>query len=90
MVSANAPIRGARAAAALATFVIQGALTLGRVNARHETLKTVINRVFRGVSTARLPNYLTLLRLSPNKERDPMDLLRAALWGREPSPAPAS
>jgi hypothetical protein len=39
--------------------------------------------VFRGVSTRRLPNYLTLLRLSPNKERDPMDLLRAAIWGHE-------
>lgn len=62
---------------------VKGALTLGRVNARHEILKTAINRVFRGVSTARLPNYLTLLRLSPNRERDPMDLLRAALWGHE-------
>jgi transposase-like protein len=62
---------------------VQGALTLGRVNARHEILKTAINRVFRGVSTAQMPNYLTLLRLSPNRERDPMDLLRAALWGHE-------
>jgi hypothetical protein len=34
---------------------VRGALTLGRVNARHEILKTAINRVFRGVSTARLP-----------------------------------
>jgi transposase-like protein len=62
---------------------VHGALTLGRVNARHQILKTVINRVFRGVSTARLPNYLTLLRLSPNRERDPMDLLRAVIWGQE-------
>jgi len=40
-----------------------GALTLGRVNAHHANLKTAINRLFKGVSTRYLPNYLAWLRL---------------------------
>ena len=39
-----------------------GALGLGRVNAYHQTLKTSINRIFRGVSTRFLPNYLALAK----------------------------
>ena len=40
----------------------QGALGLGRVNSYHEGLKTSINRIFRGVSTRFLPNYLALAK----------------------------
>ncbi len=40
----------------------QGALGLGRVNSYHERLKTSINRIFRGVSTRFLPNYLALAK----------------------------
>jgi transposase-like protein len=40
----------------------QGALGLGRVNSYHEGLKTSINRIFRGVSTRLLPNYLALAK----------------------------
>lgn len=39
-----------------------GALGLGRVNSYHEGLKTLINRIYRGVSTRLLPNYLALMR----------------------------
>ena len=39
-----------------------GALGLGRVNSYHENLKTSINRVFRGVSTKFLPNYVALVK----------------------------
>ena len=41
----------------------KGALGLGRVNAHHETMKTLVNRRLRGVSTRYLPNYLIMLRL---------------------------
>lgn len=40
----------------------RGALGLGRVNSYHEGLKTSINRIFRGVSTRFLPNYLALAK----------------------------
>jgi transposase-like protein len=40
----------------------QGALGLGRVNSYHEGLKTSINRIFKGVSTRFLPNYLALAK----------------------------
>jgi transposase-like protein len=39
-----------------------GALGLGRVNSYHEGLKTSINRIFRGVSTRFLSNYLALAK----------------------------
>jgi len=40
----------------------RGKLGLGRVNSYHENLKTSLNRVFRGVSTKYLPNYLALMK----------------------------
>lgn len=40
----------------------KGRLTLGRVNAQHERLKTFVNHRFRGVSTAYLPAYMGWLR----------------------------
>jgi hypothetical protein len=39
------------------------ALSLGRVNEHHATMKTAINRHFKGVSSRYLPNYLAWLRL---------------------------
>lgn len=49
-----------------------GRLGLGRVNARHTILKTVINRQLNGVSTRYLPHYLAWLRLlrDPNLPPD--------------------
>jgi transposase-like protein len=39
----------------------EGALGLGRINSWHELMETRFNRTHRGVSTARLPSYLTML-----------------------------
>ena len=54
-----------------------GALTLGRVNEHHATLKTAINRHFKGVSSRYLPNYLAWLRLW-RKRPAPIAFLEAA------------
>ena len=57
----------------------KGALGLGRVNSHHEMMETQVNRIFRGVSTEYLPNYLTMLRFDRHQPADPMKLLREAL-----------
>jgi transposase-like protein len=54
-----------------------GALTLGRVNEHHATLKTAINRHFKGVSSRYLPNYLAWLHLW-RKKPAPIAFLEAA------------
>jgi hypothetical protein len=59
----------------------KGALGLGRVNAHHETMKTLVNRRLRGVSTRYLPNYLIMLRL----ERRPPASPRETLWAAFPN-----
>lgn len=46
---------------------IVGALGLGRVNSYHHSLKTAINRIFRGVSTRFLPNYIALVKHVRNR-----------------------
>ncbi|MCW2282594.1 transposase-like protein [Rhodoblastus acidophilus] len=56
----------------------KGALGLGRVNGHHERMKTLINRVLRGVSTKFLPNYLAMLRLVCRPPSAPQDTLQAA------------
>ena len=55
-----------------------GALGLGRVNSYHENLKTSINRIFRGVSTALLPNYIALVKQQRYKQA-PIAFIQAAL-----------
>ncbi len=55
-----------------------GALGLGRVNSYHHSLKTSINRIFRGVSTRFLPNYMALVK-HVRKKLDPLILIRTAL-----------
>jgi transposase-like protein len=56
----------------------RGALGLGRVNSYHEGLKTSINRIFRGVSTRFLPNYLALAK-HPRGAVPPLAFVRAAI-----------
>jgi len=57
----------------------KGGLGLGRVNAHHETMKTLVTRRLRGVSTQYLPNYLVMLRLD---RRPPAstEILRMAMY----------
>jgi hypothetical protein len=57
----------------------KGALGLGRVNAHHETMKTLVNRRLRGVSTKYLPNYLVMLRLERRPPASPREMLQAVL-----------
>ena len=56
----------------------KGALGLGRVNGHHERMKTLINRVLRGVSTKYLPDYLAMLRLVCRPPSAPQETLQAA------------
>jgi transposase-like protein len=56
----------------------KGALGLGRVNGHHERMKTLINRVLRGVSTKYLPDYLAMLRLVCRPQSTPQETLQAA------------
>lgn len=58
---------------------VKGALTLGRVDQRHQELKAAINARFRGVSTRWLPNYLAMLQVIRATGGDPMAFLRYAL-----------
>jgi len=44
-----------------------GALGMGRVNSYHHSLKTSVNRIFRGVSTRFLPNYIALVKHIRNR-----------------------
>ena len=60
----------------------EGALGLGRVNAHHGTMKVLVNRRLRGVSTKYLPNYLVMLRLERHPPTSPQDTLRAVLGAR--------
>jgi transposase-like protein len=60
----------------------KGALGLGRVNAHHEAMKTLVNRRLRGVSTRYLPNYLVMLRLERRKTASPQDILQAIVDAR--------
>ena len=53
----------------------KGALGLGRVNAHHETMKTLVNRRLRGVSTKYLPNDLVMLRLERRPPPSPRETL---------------
>ena len=55
-----------------------GVLGLGRVNSYHETLKSSINRVFRGVSTLFLHNYLAL-SIHRRKRLEPIVFIQSAL-----------
>jgi hypothetical protein len=55
----------------------KGALSLGRVNVHHETMKTLVNRRLRGVSTKYLPNYLVMLRLDQRPRPSPRETLQA-------------
>jgi hypothetical protein len=55
-----------------------GALGLGRVNSYHQALKTSINRIFRGVSTRFLPNYLALVKHLRGRAA-PLAFLQAAI-----------
>ena len=57
----------------------KGALGLGRVNGHHERMKTLINRVLRGVSTKYLPDYLAMLRLVLKPPSTSQQTLQAAL-----------
>lgn len=57
----------------------KGALGLGRVNAHHEAMKTLVNRRLRAVSTRYLPNYLVMLRLERRPGTPPRNMLEAAL-----------
>ena len=54
-------------------------LSLGRVNAYHERMKTLVNRRARGVSTPLLENYLTWLRLVRQPFGAAPEVLRAVL-----------
>ncbi|MGD0291997.1 MAG: IS1595 family transposase [Candidatus Binataceae bacterium] len=56
-----------------------GALGLGRVNAHHEKMKTLVNRRLRGVPTRYLPNYLVMLQLEGQPRASPRDLLLQAI-----------
>jgi hypothetical protein len=56
----------------------KGALGLGRVNGHHERMKTMINRVLRGVSTKYLPDHLAMLRLVCRPPSAPQETLQAA------------
>jgi len=58
---------------------VQGKLTLGRVDQRHQELKAAINHRFRGVSTRYLPNYLALLQVVRATGGDPTVFLRSAI-----------
>jgi hypothetical protein len=60
------------------TDEVVAALGPGRVNQHHETMKTHINHVLRGVSTQHLPDYLAMLRLVNRPPPDPGETLRAA------------
>jgi transposase-like protein len=71
----------------------EGALGLGRINSWHELMETRFNRTHRGVSTARLPSYLTMLvnihgeRLQPNGAlKRAMERLVATPPQRPPTP----
>jgi hypothetical protein len=57
----------------------KGALDLWRVNAHHETMKTLVNRRLHGVSTKYLPNYLVVLRLERRPPPSPRQLLQAVI-----------
>lgn len=54
-------------------------MSLGRVNAHHERLKTFVNRGARGVSTRHLPAYLGWLRAIRAPGFQPEKLIEAPL-----------
>jgi hypothetical protein len=64
----------------------EGALGLGRINSWHEQMETRFNRIHRGVSTAYLPNYLTMLGNISAERLKPEVAMKRVMEKKPPKP----